>query len=264
MNDDHWWDETWNPVGGCSPISPGCDNCYAQLLAGTQQTAHRIPLYLGTTDWLRGEPVYNGRLTTSPPAHDDWKKPFRFRGAAQPKLGPGRPSLLWAGSMCEIFHPKRPKPTLDLIVGILACSPHIGLLLTKQPRRMAAYFNSQPTIIQQRWRRKLLLGFSAENQDWFDLRWPPMRELAQQGWFIFVSIAPMLGPVRLPDDLLALGKRCWVICSGEEGKYARPMNPDWARAVRDQCAAGVPFFMKQMSGKRPIPPDLLIWQFPAL
>jgi protein gp37 len=129
---------------------------------------------------------------------------------------------------------------------------------------MAAYFNSQPTIIQQRWRRKLLLGFSAENQDWFDLRWPPMRELAQQGWFIFVSIAPMLGPVRLPDDLLALGKRCWVICSGEEGKYARPMNPDWARAVRDQCAAGVPFFMKQMSGKRPIPPDLLIWQFPAL
>jgi protein gp37 len=261
---DHWWDETWNPVGGCSPIPPGCDNCYAQQLAGTQQTAHRIPIYLGTTDWLRGKPIYNGTITAHPPAHDDWMKPFRFRGAPNPLLGPGRPSLLWAGSMCEIFHPKREKAILDLIVGTLACSPHFGLLLTKQPRRMAAYFNAQPTDIQQRWRRKLLLGFSAENQAWFDVRWPPMRELAQQGWFIFVSIAPMLGPVRLPDDFRALGERCWVICSGEEGKDARWMNPDWARHVRDQCAAGIPFFMKQMSGKRPIPDDLFIRQPPAL
>jgi protein gp37 len=190
----------------------------------------------------------------------------RWRGAPEPLLGPGRPSLLWAGSMCELFHPKRQNSTLDLIVGILACSPHIGLLLTKLPLRMAAYFNAQPTIIRQRWRKKLLLGFSAENQDWFDKRWPPMRDLAQHGWFVFVSIAPMIGPVTLPADFPALGERCWVICSGEQGKreHVRYMKPSWARAVRDQCvAAGVPFFMKQMSGKRPIPPDLLIRKLPA-
>jgi protein gp37 len=90
-----------------------------------------------------------------------------------------------------------------------------------------------------------------------------MRELARAGWTVFVSIAPMLGPVRLPADFLAFGNRIWVIVSGETSRGARYMHPDWARAVRDQCAAaGVPFFFKQMTGKETIPPDLLIRQFP--
>ena len=82
---------------------------------------------------------------------------------------------------------------------------------------------------------------------------------------VFVSVAPMLGPVRLPDDFLAFGK--WVIVSGEQGphRYCRSMDLLWARALRDQCAAtGIPFFMKQMTRKLPIPPDLLIRQFPAM
>ena len=89
--------------------------------------------------------------------------------------------------------------------------------------------------------------------------------LCRAGWTIFVSIAPMIGPVRLPDDFLALGR--WVIVSGEQGphRYCRPMDLLWARALRDQCAAaGIPFFMKQMARKQPIPPDLRIRQFPVV
>jgi protein gp37 len=173
------------------------------------------------------------------------------------------PSLLWVCDMGELF--LHPPAILDRVISRLAWPDHvIGLILTKLPERMAAYFNAQPASVQQRWCKKLWLGFSAENQFWFDKRWPHMRDLAQRGWFVFVSVAPMLGPLRLPDDFLVWGK--WVIVSGEQGphKHVRYMSPSWARVVRDRCvAAGVPFFMKQMSGKRPIPPDLQKFlQFP--
>src|SRR5262249_46532459 len=106
----------------------------------------------------------------------------------------------------------------------------------------------------------------AENQEWFNRRWADMRPLADAGWFVFVSIAPMLGPVKLPSDFLALGARTWVIISGEQGPRARcrDLDPDWARAVRDQCReVGIKFFMKQMP-RRGIPPDLHIRDFPSL
>jgi protein gp37 len=169
--------------------------------------------------------------------------------------------------MAELFL-DRPRWVIDRVINRLVMSPDniIGLILTKLPHQMAAYFNSLPEVSQQHCREKLWLGFSAENPAQFDRRWPPMRELARQGYVIFVSIAPMIGPVRLPADLLSLGDRCWVIVSGEQGTRAhvRYMSPVWARAVRDQCAAaGIPFFLKQMSGKRPIPRDLRIWQFPT-
>jgi protein gp37 len=176
------------------------------------------------------------------------------------------PSLLWACDMAELFL-DRSRWVIDRVINRLAMSPDniIGLILTKLPDKMAEYFSSLPEVSQQHCRKKLWLGFSAENPAQFDLRWPPMRELARQGYVIFVSIAPMIGPLKLPADFLALGDRCWAICSGEQGtrKDVRYMSPVWARAVRDQCKdAGVPFFLKQMSGKRPIPQDLRIWQFP--
>jgi protein gp37 len=95
-----------------------------------------------------------------------------------------------------------------------------------------------------------------------------VRPLAEAGWFVFVSIAPMLAPVTLPPDFLALGKRTWCIVSGEQrvpGTRPRYMDPDWARAVRDQCRkANVAFFMKQMAKGGYIPPDLQIRQFPSI
>jgi protein gp37 len=148
---------------------------------------------------------------------------------------------------------------------MIALSNHIGQLLTKRPHRMAAYFSTLPSGTQQRWRQKLWLGFSAERQQEFDERWPHMRKLAERGWTVFASVAPMLAPVRLPPDFLAYGDRIQVICSGEQGRGARFMDLDWARAVRDQCAAaGVPFFFLQCAGRQPIPHDLFVRQFPAV
>ena len=90
-----------------------------------------------------------------------------------------------------------------------------------------------------------------------------MRQLASLGFVVFVSVAPMLGPVWLPPDFLAHGERIWCICSGEEGRGARFMDASWARALRAQCAeANVPFFLLQMSGRKPIPADLFVRQFP--
>ena len=175
------------------------------------------------------------------------------------------PSLIFVNDMSETFLPGRSKEVLDRTFGTLASSDHIGLVLTKLPKRMVAYLTEQPMISQQHWKRKFWLGFSAENQACFDLRWPMMRVLAEQGWTTFVSIAPMLDAVRLPDDFLKLGR--WVIVAGEQGpdRICRLMDERWAEALRDQCAAaGIPFFMKQLGMKRLIPPDLLIRQFPAV
>lgn len=261
-----WWDRSWNPVGGCTHVSTGCRNCYAQREAGTRQTRHRIALHEETTDWHRGRPVWNGRLAVWPPDHPGWTWPLRWRGADNPVLGAGKPSLVFVADMADLFHEGRPKWILDEVVATIAASRHIGQLLTKRTERMVEYFTgprSDQTL--ERWQRKFWAGFSAERQSEFDERWSHMRELAARGWTVFVSLAPMIGPVRLPPDFLSYGDRVWAICSGEQGKHAREMDPDWARAVRDQCAeARVPFFMLQMARKRPIPPDLAVREFPRV
>jgi protein gp37 len=146
---------------------------------------------------------------------------------------------------------------------MLAASDHLGIILTKLPKRLARYLNAQTAMDQERWRRKFWLGFSAETQEDFDKRWPHMRGLAEQGWFVFVSLAPMLEPIHLPDDALRLLR--WVIVSGEEGphKFVRELKPKWVRPVREQCRAwNIPFFVKQMSHDQPIPPGLDIFEFP--
>jgi protein gp37 len=178
-------------------------------------------------------------------------------------LGEGKPSLIFVCDMCDLFHENRPIAIIDRVVSTVAWSRHIGQLLTKRPELMAKYFAQISPDYLQQWQQHLWLGFSAERQKEFGQRWPHMRALADNGWTVFVSVAPMLGPITPPQDFLALGKRAWVICSGEQGKGARIMKPDWARALRDQCLEnGVPFFMRAMTGKAPIPRDLLIRQFP--
>jgi protein gp37 len=120
------------------------------------------------------------------------------------------------------------------------------------------------------WQSKLLLGFSAENQEWFGRRWEHVRPLAEAGWFVYVALSPLQEPVTLPPDFLALGQRTWVIVYGECNRYeperARPMDADWARAIRDQCrAANIPFFFRGMHTGAYIPPDLVnMHKFPSL
>src|SRR5262249_36001257 len=196
-----------------------------------------------------------------------WDWPLHWPGAKHPKLGPGKPSLIWIGDMSDIFIENRPKEIIGRALGTVVISKHIGLVLTKRTRQMAEYFAALSPHTKQLWKPKLPVGFSAENQECFDQRWADVRPLAEAGWFVFVSIAPMLGPVTLPPDFLALGPRTWVIVSGEQ-KIPRTrcsdLDPKWARVVRDQCkVAGIPFFMKQMAKGAPIPPDLQRRQFPS-
>jgi protein gp37 len=209
--------------------------------------------------WLNGEPVFNGILKERPPEHRDWGLPFRYKGAANPVMGPGQRSIIFVGSMSDVFHEHRRKPVIDQIVGRLAVSGHIGMLLTKRADVMTRYFLAErPPRLLKIMQENLWLGFSAEQQHWFDKRWAHMRLLAERGWFVFVAVNPMLGPVILPPDFLAYGDRTWVVNEGEDrGKHWRWMDPDWARALRDQCKeANIPYFFRQMAGEGPIPPDL--------
>jgi protein gp37 len=264
---DWWWDATWNPVGGCLPVSPGCTNCYAAQVAGTKTWpyARSAGVHNGVTVVKGKRRIFNGKVTAAPDFHKSWTWPLTWSGARHPKLGPGARSLIFVGDMADLFY-KRPTEVIDRVCATIALSDHIGLLLTKRTLRMAKYFAAQSPRTVRRWQPKLLLGFSAEGQQEFDERWADMRALANAGWFVFISVAPLISPVTSPHDFLALGQRTWVIVAGEQGKHAdcRDMDPNWARVVRDQCkTAGIPFFMKQMAKGAPIPPDLQIRQFPS-
>jgi protein gp37 len=268
-----WWDATWNPIGGCDHISTGCKFCYAAAQAATlhqEAGANRriVPLYDKTVDRLNGRYAFNGRLTALEPGDDAWTWPLRWSGAQQPLLGRGKPSLIFVADMADLFHDLRPTSVIDRTLGTIAASSHIGMLLTKRTNRMAQYFANAAlsSAAISRWQAHLWIGFSAERQRELNRRWPHLRDLAASGWTVFISIAPMLGPVRLPSDFLALGSRGWVIVSGEQGprERCRYMDANWARSVRDQCVmAGVPFFAKQMARRDPIPPDLFVRQFPS-
>jgi protein gp37 len=267
-------DASWDVVGGCGIVSVGCNVCYAAELAATRHQSagaeRRVdPLYDGVAVRLKnGGYAYNNHLTALPPGHPAWRFPLEWRGAAEPRLGAGKPSIILCGMMCDVFHEHRPVAIIDKIVGTLALSDHIGLMLNRRTGPMVDYFTSprwsSNTIAY--WQTKFWLGFSAERQQEFDQRWQSdMRRVAALGWTVVVDIGPVMGPVVLPDDFLALGDRAWVIVTGCQGRHSDRywLDPRWARSLRDQCrAAGVPFFMKQITGKRPIPPDLLIREFP--
>ena len=269
-----WTDATWNPVGGCSIASPGCGPCYAQELAGTRLKHH--PLYAGTTSLEKGRPIFNGTMTAAPDGADVWNWPLAWRGAKNPKLGPGKPSLIFVADMSDVFHENRIQAVQDKVIEAIVFSRHFGQLLTKRPQRMHCYITS--LFIGERWRRelhhprlkrpdfapkatfgsailpRLWLGISAERQREFDERWPHLRALAALGFTVFVSYEPAMGPLVLPADFLALGNRAQLIAGGCSGTRAWPPHPDWFRRVRDQCLpAGVAFFFKQWGEWAPAP-----------
>lgn len=263
-----WTDATWNPVGGCSPKSPGCVPCYAQKLAGTR--LKHLPLYAGTTDMVKGKPVFNGTMTALPADHPTWTWPLRWSGSRTPLLGAGKPSLIFVADMSDLTHENRPTADIDNVIRAIAYSRHIGQLLTKRPEVMASYF--EQLLANEVWRgwrhpltgareffswtpdqftdllaRRFWFGFSAERQQEFDARWRHMWRFATIGFTIFVSYEPALGPLKLPADFLKLGRRAQVIAGGVSGRDAdTPPHPLWFCDVRDQCLpAGVAFFLKQ-------------------
>lgn len=235
-----WTDITDNiihVIGGghwCRKISPGCAHCYAEAL-------NKNPFFGGNGLPYSGKPPQLG---------------LRFEiieGWARMR----KPKKHFVASMTDIFGEwvKRHWQFMFLD-GMLAAPLQTFQLLTKRAHVMleavVRWMHSRglETAPANIW-----LGFTAENQEEFDRRWAHMKPLAMLGFTIFVSCEPLLGPITLPPDFLALGRRAQVIVGGESGKKARPMHPDWARQLRDQCSMwGVAFFFKQWGAYIPSRP----------
>lgn len=330
-----WTDATWNPVTGCSVVSPGCTNCYAMRLAGTRLKDH--PSRAGLTVDSKAGPVWNGQVR------------FNVEWLTQP-LRWTRPRRIFVAAHGDLFHDGVTDDQLDQIFAVMGLAHwHTFQVLTKRPERMRAYFAetwqvparpamrlggidipAQSARIEDRWERVNLavddiilgdklfdqnrfwgpddnligrpewprrplpnvwLGVSVEDQTRADERIPIL--LATPAAVRWISAEPLLGPIDLTrlelwdtppgfsgDDnygmdalagriasILPLGagewtldgggtygpRLDWVVAGGESGPRSRPMHPDWARTLRDQCAdAGVAFLFKQWGDWAPV------------
>jgi protein gp37 len=233
-----WTDSTFDPWIGCTNVSSGCDHCYAEADNKRRK-------------WTEWGPHGERHRTT--PAY--WRNPIKWQKQAPAfEREHGRRRRVFCASLADVFDNQVPPEwRADLFALIRQCPEFDTQLLTKRPQNMAKMLppdwgDGYPNV----W-----LGTTAESQTYYDQRWPI---LARTPAIIrFVSYEPALGPLRLsagptPD---------WLICGGESGPGARMMAPQWARDIRDQCmAAGVQFFMKQMTKLVPIPEDLLVRGFP--
>jgi protein gp37 len=263
-----WWDWSWSPLSGCKPISDGCKYCWVTKWLNSH-TWKRETVYTGAVKEAneRGRRKWTGDLTALRDGDPVWNLPLTHPGVVNPALGPDAPNLIFCVMDGDLFVTGRPKEDKDSVCEIIARSRHIGILCTKYTREMATYLAALDSHTTRLYQSKLWVCFSAETQTCFNARWADVRPLAQAGWFCPVSISPMLTAVILPSDFLALGK--WVIVNGEceqiKRDECRPMDADWARAVRDQTrAAGIPFFMRAMHTGAYVPPDLQIRQFPEV
>jgi protein gp37 len=279
-----WTDRTWNPVRGCSRVSEGCRNCYAERIAarfsGPGEAFHdfaKVP--------EAGGAAWTGKVALIPEKLDE---PLRWR----------KPSRVFVNSMSDLFHEKLSDADIDRVFAVMACSPrHTFQVLTKRPERMRAYIEPRAARPFAWWQGLVLttgdwglledagnaferigerrpfplpnvwLGVSVEDQPTADERIPLL--MATPAAVRFVSYEPALGPVNFEKETLVVTTRgvrsaqplyCakvngvglldWIIYGGESGPGARPNDIAWARATRDACkAAGVAFFCKQLGAK---------------
>ena len=236
-----WTDATWNPITGCSVVSPGCTNCYAMRLAGTRLRHH--PSRVGLTKASKAGPVWNGTVLFNEPALN---MPLRWT----------RPRRIFVCAHGDLFAENVPDEWIDRVFHIMALSPrHTFQVLTKRPGRMRDYLTNPATqkLYPGLPLPNVWLGVSVEDQRRADQRVPIL--LDTPAAIRFVSAEPLLGPVSI-GYLRWQTENCypridWVIVGGESGPGARPMQAEWARALRDQCAtARVPFFFKQWGNHR--------------
>jgi protein gp37 len=210
-----WTDATWNPVTGCTKISPGCKHCYAERLAARLQAM--------------GNPRYrNGfELTLHP---DQLTLPLRWRD----------PRRIFVNSMSDLFHEAVPEEFIRRAFEVMAQAHwHVFQVLTKRAKRLTELALRLP------WPSNVWQGVSVENARYTSR----VTDLVKVPAAVrFLSVEPLLGPItQLPLDGID-----WVIVGGESGPGHRPIQPEWVRAIRDQCAnAGVAFFFKQWGGRTP-------------
>lgn len=266
-----WADATWNIITGCSIVSPACTNCYAMRdAAGPRLREH--PSRKGLTKIVNGKPVWTGEVRFN----EQWlTQPLHWK----------KPRTIFVCAAGDLFHESVPDEWIDRVFAVMALAPqHQFMVLTKRAKRMLEFMSDAgrlSRVAQEMFNRgcgnlsmqarlplpNVALGVTVEDQERADARIPDLLETPAAKRF--VSIEPMLGPVDLTriapnecghtnaligylrggstfphgPELRALDL---VICGGESGPDARPMHPDWARGLRDQCAAaGVPFNFKQ-------------------
>jgi len=213
-NNSHieWTDATWNPVTGCSKISPGCKFCYAERLA------HRLQA-MGQKNYREGFEV-----TLQPHMLEH---PLRWR----------KPRRIFVNSMSDLFHDEVPTTYIKQVFGVMKRAHwHQFQVLTKRSERLL----DLNRVL--RWQPQIWMGVSVERDDYLFR----VEHLRRTGAAIkFLSVEPLLGPLHN----LELRGIDWVIVGGESGPHARPLDPAWVQEVRDRCAAArVPFFFKQWGG----------------
>ena len=256
-----WADATVNAVNGCTVLSPGCTNCYAMRSGGRNLPGHPST---GLTKPTKAGHVWTGEVRLN---ETQLLRPLRWK----------RPRRIFWNAHGDLFHQAVPDAWIDRVFAVCALTPHHQhLILTKRSARMREYFadpesvrrialavleldlagalagRTQPPVFPL---PNVWLGVSVEDQARADERIPDL--LATPAAVRWLSCEPLLGPVDLHDSQCretgsskdcpaCLGGLDWIVAGGESGPGARPMHPDWARSLRDQCAsANVPFFFKQ-------------------
>ncbi len=226
-----WTDSTWNPTTGCTQVSDGCDHCYALTLARTRLA----------DGYLRRLPVVQTEANLQDPfAVRIWEErlsqPVRWSDSRR----------IFVNSMSDLFHKDIPEPFVRRIFEVmLRVDRHIYQVLTKRPGRAARFFERNRDLFPEgRIPAHIWMGTSVENQS-VVFRVAQIRSVPAV--VRFLSCEPLLGPLTL--DLAGIH---WVIVGGESGAEFRPLDLDWARAIREQCGeAGAAFFFKQIGGRTP-------------
>lgn len=209
-----WTESTWNPVTGCSKISPGCKHCYAERMANRLRAM--------------GQPNYARGFDLTLQEHM-LELPLRWK----------RPQAIFVNSMSDLFHQDVPMEYIDRVFDVMKRADwHRFQVLTKRADRL---LNLDPDF---RWPRNVWMGVSVESKQYLKR----VDQLRQTGAHVkFLSLEPLLEDLG-EFDLAGID---WVIVGGESGPGARPMDPSWVKRLRDLCLkASVPFFFKQWGGTR--------------
>lgn len=207
-----WTDATWNPVTGCTKISPGCKHCYAERLANRLQA-------MGQSNYRDGFKIALQPQMLDVPLH--WKTPKR----------------IFVNSMSDLFHPNVPLDYIRKVFSVMQRADwHQYQILTKRSDRLRELSSMLD------WEPHIWMGVSVESREYTGR----IDDLRKTGAAVkFLSLEPLLGPIQKLD----LHGIDWVIVGGESGPGARTMNPEWVTDLRDQCLkADLPFFFKQWGG----------------
>jgi protein gp37 len=240
-----WTTHTWNPWIGCTEVSPGCDHCYARELARRY----------GWASWGKGAERHRTSAAM-------WRQPVLWNRTAATS---GDRVFVFCASLADFFDPEVPDDWRRDAWDVVRQTPWLTWqILTKRPNLILRFL---PPDWGEGW-PNVWLGTSVEDQR---NTWRIGKLLQVPAAVRFLSCEPLLGPVDIRwclepeqydrvDQSAGLGLPLihWVICGGESSPHARPMHPDWARSLRDQCvAAGAPFLFKQWGEHRPVAPDRL-------